>query len=108
MKAITGTFLGPDGTPAAGAIVQFILNQNANCSYGLLVHESVTVVLDSTGSLPEGFELIANDEFYTVGTYYIVTLHDPVYGVVLYEDVVIAGESPVNLQRLTPIYLKAS
>lgn len=106
MKQVTGTFLGPDGTPAAGATVRFLLNQNANSSYGLLVHESVTAVLDDNGCLPSDFELICNDEIFTAGTFYVVTLKDPNLGVILYEDLVIAGESPIDLQRLVPLYAK--
>jgi hypothetical protein len=41
MKLVTGTFLRPDGTPAAGATVKFLLSQNVAVSIGLLVHEQV-------------------------------------------------------------------
>jgi len=106
MKQVTGTFLRPDGTPAAGATVRFILSQNASCSAGLLVHESVEVVLDENGTLGDNFELWCNDEIYTAGTFYNVTLKDPVYGPVLYENIVVAGASPISLQQLTPLYAK--
>lgn len=104
MKSVTGSFLRPDGTAAAGATVNFLLSAPANCSIGLLVHERVSVVLDDNGTLPEDFELWCNDELYTAGTYYNVTLVDPVYGRVLYENVVIAGTAPIALNKLTPTF----
>lgn len=106
MKQVTGSFLRPDGTPAAGATVNFLLSQPENCSAGLLVHERVTVILDSNGRLPSDLELWCNDEFETAGSYYNVTLVDPVFGRVLYENVVIFGTSPINLANLTPLYVK--
>lgn len=104
MKSVTGSFVRPDGTPAAGATVNFLLSAPANCSIGLLVHERVTVILDQNGALPEDFELWCCDELYTAGTYYNVTLVDPVYGRVLYENVIIAGTSPIALNQLTPTF----
>lgn len=106
MKLVTGAFLRPDGTVAAGATVKFLLSQNAAVSVGLLVHEQVQVVLDANGSLGAGVDLWCNDEMETLGTNYLVTLTDPVYGQVLYERVVIAGASPINLPALTPIFTK--
>lgn len=106
MKSVTGTFLRSDGTPAAGASVNFLLSQPEDCSLGLLVHERVTVILDEDGSLPADFELICNDEMYTLGSFYTITVVDPVEGRVLYENVVIYGESPIALQGLQPIYVQ--
>jgi hypothetical protein len=106
VKNITGSFLRPDGTPAAGATVNFLLSQNAGCSVGLLVHERVSVVLDENGALPSDLELWCNDELETAGTWYNVTLKDPVAGQVLYENVAIVGTSPISLPALTPLYTK--
>ena len=101
MKIVTGNFIRPDGTPAAGATVTFLLSETASCSLGLLVHERVQVLLDENGSFSTDLE--CNDELYTAGTNYLVTLVDQIFGQVLYERVVIAGTSPINLPALTAL-----
>jgi hypothetical protein len=104
VKQVTGTFLNPLGDPAAGATVNFVLSTPENTSYGTVVRERVQVVLDVNGSF--SIELYGNDEFQTAGSFYNITLVDPVYGRILYENVAIVGESPINLNGLVPIFVK--
>jgi hypothetical protein len=106
MKIITGQFLNPLGDPAAGATVNFVLSQPENTSVGIITRERISAILDANGNLPAGFELYGNDEFYTAGSWYNITVVDPVFGRVLYENVAIVGNSPISLPSLTPIIVR--
>jgi hypothetical protein len=102
-KIVTASFLNSAGVPCVGATVRFKLSQPASSSAGEAAGVA-TAVTDDTGSV--SLLLWANDELSPSGTYYNVTVKDPVFGQVLYENVVIAGTSPINLAALTPIYTK--
>jgi len=104
MKTITGTFERPDGSPAAGALLEFLLSHAAsNPSVGHILHSLFTVTLDATGSIPAGTQLWTNDELTAPGgvaTTYRVVCKDTVYGTVFDEIMSITGQSPVNLNTI--------
>jgi hypothetical protein len=103
VKTISGNFILPNGDPAAGAAVTFLLDQDASCSVGQIIHERITVTLDQNGALPPNFQLFGNDELLTAGTFYFVSVVDPIQGRVFFERMVLAGSSPVNLNIVEPL-----
>lgn len=108
MKEFTGTWLRPDGTPAAGAKLGFVLSQDAVAEDGsaTLGHYPVEVTLDETGSINsgslEGIMMYANDELLPSGTTYVVWVRDPQFGRIYFERLSIVGESPINLNAIAP------
>jgi hypothetical protein len=103
LKVISGSFILPNGEPAAFGVVKFLLDQDAACSSGQIVHKAITVTLDRNGALPAGFELLANDELLPADTYYFISVNDPIQGRVFFERMVLAGSSPVNLNAVQPL-----
>jgi hypothetical protein len=109
MKEITGNFVRPDGSPAAGAELHFLISQDcvAADGSGEVGHYPVSVVLDENGAIPfsgslEGMLLLANDEILPSGTYYTVSLKDPEFGQIFFERLTIVGTSPINLNLIAP------
>jgi len=104
MKTITGTFVRPDGSPAANAILELLLSQDAVATSPVVsvVHARISITLDSTGSIPSNTLWFCNDELNPPGTYTHVVILDPVFGKCFDERLVIFGSSPVNLNSLVP------
>jgi hypothetical protein len=102
-KTITGTFVLPNGAPAAGAVITFLLSQNAQQPGGQLLHVPIQFTLDENGSIPADSEIFANDQLQPSGTYYVVSISDPVFMQYFFERYVIAGASPINLNSLSPM-----
>lgn len=109
MKSITGNFMRPDRTPAAGALLTLILSQDgvAQDGTGIIGHYPVIVTLDDSGEIPaigsvEGLLINANDEILPAGTYYTVSVVDPQFGRIFFERLTIAGETPINLNEIAP------
>jgi hypothetical protein len=104
MKVIQGTFLRPDGSPAAGALLEFLLSHAAtNASVGHVLHSLFTVTLDGTGSVPPATQIWCNDELVGPGgvaTTYRVVVKDPTFGTVFDEIMSITGQSPINLNAI--------
>jgi hypothetical protein len=101
-KTITGTWNYPNGQPAAGAILTLQLSQDGEGPSSQLLHVPVKITLDNTGSIPAGMGVFANDQIQPAGTYYIVSVKDPVFGQVYFERLSISGTSPINLNALVP------
>lgn len=111
-KIIVGSFMRPDGTPAAGATLTLLLSQDATVpGVGQIGHYEVVVILDAYGNIPSSAAspgpevdtfLYASDQILPVDTYYIVSVKDPVFGQIYFERLVIAGDSPINLDNLAP------
>ena len=104
MKTITGTWLHADGTPAAGGLLTLLLSQDANLSAGggQVEKAAIAITLDSTGSIPAGTQILANDELLPSGTFYHVIVTDSTFGTSYRERLTIAGNSPINLNSLVP------
>jgi hypothetical protein len=109
LKEVYGTFLRPDGTPAANAILTLTLSQDCveADGTGIVGHYPVVVELDENGSIPfsgslEGMLFQTNDTVLPAGTYTTVSLVDPVFGRIFHEHLVIAGNSPINLAEIVP------
>jgi hypothetical protein len=108
-KAITGNFMRPDGTPAAGASVIFLLSQDGTAAdgSGQIGHYPIVATLDESGEIPtigsvEGLLIEANDEILPAGTFYTVRVVDPQFGQIYFERLTIAGTSPINLNEIAP------
>jgi hypothetical protein len=111
-KIITGSFLRPDGTPAAGAVLTLLISQDASIpGVGQIGHFPITITLDAYGNIPStaaspgpevDTHLYANDQILPIDTYYVVSVHDPVFGQIYFERLTIAGDSPINLDNLAP------
>jgi hypothetical protein len=104
MKTITGTFVRPDGSPAANAILELLLSQDAvtTSPMAVLVHGRIPIQLDANGSIPAGTQIAAVDEILPVGCYYRVVVLDPVYGKCYDERLFIQGASPISISSLVP------
>ena len=102
MKQISGTFLREDGSPAAGATLTLKLNQDASSPSGQVMAALISILLDSTGSIPAGTQVWANDELSPATTFYHVTVQDGTSGTAYRERLTIAGNSPINLSSLVP------
>ena len=112
-KIIVGTFMRPDGMPAAGATLTLLLSQDATVpGVGQIAHFPIVITLDANGSIPSSAaspgpevdtHLYCNDQILPVDTHYIVSVNDDVFGQIYFERLVIAGDSPVNLDNLAPI-----
>jgi hypothetical protein len=104
MKSLYGAFQRPDGSPAAGAALSFLLSHAAaNPSVGHVEHSLLTVILDANGLIPGGTFIWANDELNQqsgIQTTYRVTCKDTVYGLVFDEVMSIIGPSPINLNQI--------
>ena len=111
-KIITGSFMRPDGTPAAGATLTLLLSQDATVpGVGQIGHIPIVVILDAYGNIPSSAaspgpevdtHLYANDQILPVSTYYVVSVRDDVFGQIYFERLVIAGDSPINLDNIAP------
>ena len=102
MKTIQGTWLREDGTPAAGAILTLKLSQDASSSSGQIMTALLSITLDNTGSIPAGTQVWACDELQPAGLFYHATIQDGTSGTAYRERLVIAGNSPINLNSLVP------
>jgi hypothetical protein len=109
MKDVYGHFETPNGTPAAGATLTFLISQPciAADGSGQIGHYPISVVLDQNGNIPtstslEGMPLQCNDEILPADTTYWITLHDPTFGQIYAERLSITGESPINLALIAP------
>lgn len=109
MKTIQGKWTDPAGNGLAGATLTLLLSQDAtDISAGQIAHIPVVITLDENGAIPfetsiGGFPLETNDELLPAATYYNVTVHHPVYGLIYRENLVIAGTEPINLNTLSPV-----
>ena len=108
-KAITGNFIRPDGSPAACALLTLRLSQDGTAAdgSGQIGHYPVIVTLDANGQIPvigsvEGLLIEANDEILPAGTYYVVSVVDPIFGRIYFERLMIAGISPINVNEIAP------
>lgn len=111
-KIIVGTFMRPDGTPAAGATLTLLLSQDATVpGVGQIGHYPVVVILDANGSIPSSAaspgpevdtHLWCNDQVLPLDTYYVVSVHDDVFGQIYFERLVIASDSPIDLSTIAP------
>ena len=102
MKTIQGTWLREDGSPAAGATLTLKLNQDASSPTGQIMAALISIVLDSTGSIPSGTQIWCNDELLPATTFYHATIQDGTSGTAYRERLVIAGSSPISLNSLVP------
>jgi len=102
MKQITGTWLREDGTPAAGATLTLKLSQDASSPSGQIMAALISILLDSTGSIPAGTQIWANDELQPSITSYHTTVQDGTSGTAYRERLVIAGNSPISLNAIVP------
>ena len=105
MKTITGQFLRPDGSVAAGATLFLLLSQDAVASSPMetITHARVSITLDANGNIPGGTTIFANDELLPAGTYYHVVVVDPSFGKCFDERLTIAGASPINISLVPPL-----
>lgn len=106
MKIVTGTWTNPDGTVVADGRLFLKLSTNIT-TVGSLKTASTSLVsfqLDSTGSLPSGTSVLANDEIIPSGSYYVAAVLDSGGGLVWNSAKwVISGPSPVNLNNIIPV-----
>ena len=102
MKQISGTFLREDGSPASGAILTLKLSQDASSPSGQILAALISIVLDQTGSIPAGTQIWACDELQPSGLFYHATVQDGTSGTAYRERLVIAGNSPINLNSIVP------
>lgn len=102
MKQITGTWLREDGSPASGAILTLKLNQDASSPSSQIMAALISIVLDSTGSIPANTQVWANDELSPTTTFYHLTVQDGTSGTAYRERLTITGNSPINLNSLVP------
>src|SRR5208282_4612267 len=103
-KTLQGTFTYPDGTPANGATLYMKLSQDAVAlGTSQIAPRIVTITLNSSGQIPGGTSIYANDELTPSGTVYnssvIAIGGGLVYGPELLS---VSGTSPVNLNALVP------
>ena len=105
-KQINGNWQYGDGTPASGANLVLTLSQSAvlNDGSGSLAPQEVTIVLDSTGSIPSTVNIYYNDDLLPTGTFWTwVILTDAdgqIFGPVSGQ---IIGTAPANLNAIIPI-----
>ena len=105
-KQIKGNWQYGDGTPASGANLVLTLSQSAvlNDGSGSLAPQEVTIVLDSTGSIPSTVNIYYNDDLLPTGTFWTwVILTDAdgqIFGPVSGQ---IIGTAPANLNAIIPI-----
>ena len=105
-KQIQGNWQYGDGTPASGANLVLTLSQSAvlNDGSGSLAPQEVTIVLDSTGSIPSTVNIYYNDDLLPTGTFWTwVILTDAdgqIFGPVSGQ---IIGTAPANLNAIIPI-----
>jgi hypothetical protein len=102
VKQISGTFLREDGSPASGATLTLKLNQDASSPSGQIMAALISIVLDSTGNIPSGTQIWCNDELSPATTFYHATVQDGSSGTAYRERLVIAGNSPINLNSIVP------
>lgn len=103
MKTITGTWLRPDGTPAANATLLLKLSADENSSGGQVgAGAQLSITLDNTGSIPAGTQILANDELTPAGSFYHAIVQDGTYGTLYRERLTIAGASPISLNSIVP------
>ncbi len=102
MKQISGSFLREDGSPAAGATLTLKLSQDASSPSGQVMAALISIILDSTGSIPAGTQIWANDELSPATTFYHATVQDGTSGTAYMERLTIAGNSPINLNSIVP------
>jgi hypothetical protein len=102
MKDVTAHFELPNGNPAAGARLTFLLSQDciAADGSGQIGRYPIIVTLDANGDVAT--ELQCNDEILPAGTTYHVSLADPTFGLIYRERLTIAGSSPINLNAIAP------
>src|ERR1700757_1632879 len=99
-KAISGTFVFPNGTPAAGATLKLTLSQSAvlDDNSGSVAPMTYNVVLDSSGSVPSGSDVYFNDTLLPTGTFYTWVIDSPSFGKVFGPvQAQILGTAPFNL-----------
>jgi uncharacterized protein YuzE len=103
MKTISGNF---NNDQLGDGRLTFRLSQDATeIATGAEVFEDIEIQLDENGKIPDGTEILANDEL-TPGTYYNVTaegIHGIHYLDYYNESLKIVGTSPINLNELVPI-----
>jgi hypothetical protein len=112
-KVIVGTWIRPDGTPAAGAVLTLLLSQDATVpGLAQVGHFPAVITLDANGSIPSSAaspgpevdtHLYANDQMLPLNTHYIVSVVDDVFGQIYFERLVLAGDSPIDLTTLAPV-----
>jgi hypothetical protein len=111
MKIIKGKFtrLGWDdeeAPPAAGAILELRLSQDAKSPDGLLkgLVPLYEITLDEHGAIPPQTRILANDELEPNTACYIVTLIDDDSSARDHCELLrIEGDSPIDLNELTPL-----
>jgi hypothetical protein len=104
MKAITGKFTRPDGSPMAGAVLSLALSQDAVAEGNeQLTRRPAYITLGSDGSIPAGTKVWANDEIMPNGTLYVAMVRDSegrrAYGPELWT---IEGTAPIDLTLIVP------
>jgi hypothetical protein len=109
VRVIKGKFVrwsDEDETPAAGAVLEFTLSQDAWAIDGTGVKGDVPIriTLDDKGCIPKGTRVYSNDELETRNTYYTAFLHDNEPGANPFSEwLILEGRSPIDLKALVPL-----
>lgn len=104
MKSITGKWQNLDGTPVAGGKLFLRLSQDSVALGTTQVSTSlISFTLDSTGSIPAGSQIWANDELQPQQTTYSMSVVAAGGGLVWgAESIYINGSSPININSFAP------
>ena len=103
MKVIQGSWKKPNGEPVSDqAILWLGLSQEAKeRRTGEKVERITTIELEEDGSIPPGTAILASDELSPAGTFYEVVVMNR-FDTYFTGCLKIVGESPINLNALTP------